>query len=175
MKVVSLIEIVSALGNVKGCKFASIVYTAKESGEIARHTILLGFNYRTCVAMSLEQIKNTRPMLDGIDAIAADELIESFSKTLNGTQDKYTKAHVYADTAIGGLKVNTNDDTLQLFGLVQSKVIIAEGIHKPVKSAPLTIAKNKLRKSLPIGKFREYALDGGSIHTAKLSGETIHF
>ena len=175
MNLVSSIQFIAALGGIKGCRFASLTYTSKESGEVARHNVLLGFNYQTSVENSLIELEIMRPALTGIDAIAADELLTSFKKTLGGTQDGYTKGHVYADTAVKGLKVNTNDDSLQLFGLVQSKVIITPGVHKVVKSAEKTIAKNKLRKALPVGKFREYALDSGAIHGARMNGECIEF
>jgi len=169
------IALISALGGIEGCRFASLTYTAKESGEVARHTVLLGFNYRTSVEKSLLELEILRPSLTGIDAIAADELLESFRKTLNGTQDGYTKAETYADTAVKGLKVNTVDNSLQLFGLTQAKVVLVPGTFKTVNSAPKTIAKNKLRKALAVGKFREYALDNGAIHGARINGETIEF
>lgn len=172
---VSLVDMVAALGGIEGCRFASLTYTAKESGEVARHTVLLGFNYKTSVEKSLLELEILRPSLTGIDAIAADELLTSFKKTLDGTQDGYTKAETYKDTAVKGLKVNTVDNSLQLFGLTQTKVVLVPGKFKPVNSSPKTIAKNKIRKELPVGKFREYALDNGAIHTAKINGETIEF
>lgn len=175
MNLVPAIQFISALGGIQSCRFASITYTAKESGETARHTVLLGFSYRKAVEKSLLELEIQRPSLSGIDAIAADELLESFRKTLNGTQDGYTKEGIYVDTAISGLKVNTNDDSLQLFGLVQSKVVLVSGVHKVVKSSEKTIAKNKLRKELPVGKFREYAIDAGAIHAARVNGEVIEF
>jgi hypothetical protein len=175
MNLVPAIQFIQSLGGIQGCKFASLTYTAKESGETARHTVLLGFSYKTSVEKSLLELEIQRPSLTGIDAIAADELLESFRKTLDGTQDSYTKAEIYTDTAISGLKVNTNDNTLQLFGLTHSKVVLVPGFHKVVKSSEKTIAKNKLRKSLPVGKFREYALDSGAIHTARINGEVIEF
>jgi len=175
LNLVPAVQLIAAIGGIEGCRFASLTYTAKESGETARHTVLLGFNYRTAVEKSLLELEISFPSLSGIEAVAAEELIESFRKTLNGTQDAYTKADIYADTAVPGLKVNTNDNSLQLFGLVQSKVVLVPGVHKVVKSADKTIAKNKLRKSLPIGKFREYALDSGAIRTARVNGEVIEF
>lgn len=175
LNLVPAIEFIQSLGGIQGCKFASLTYTSKESGETARHTVLLGFNYKTSVEKSLLELEILRPTLTGIDAIAADELLTSFKKTLDGTQDGYTKAETYADTSIKGLKVNTVDNSLQLFGLTQSKVVLVPGTFKTVKSAEKTIAKNKLRKELPVGKFREYALDSGAIHGARINGETIEF
>jgi len=175
MNAITLIELISALGGVNGCRFASLTYTSKEAGETARHTVLLGFSYRKAVENSLLELEIQRPSLTGIEAVAAEELMESFRKTLNGTQDGYTKAATYADTSIRGLKVNTVDNSLQLFGLVQSKVVLVPGVYKTVNSAAKTIAKNQLRKELPIGKFREFALDSGVIHGARVNGEVIEF
>ena len=175
MNLLSSVSLILALGGIENCTFASLTYCAKDSGELARHNVLLGFNYKTCVEKSLLELEILRPSLSGIDGIAADELLASFTATLNGTQTGYTKAATYADTAIKGLKVNTVDDTLQLFGLRQSKVVLREGIFKVVKSAPKTIAKNKLRKALPIGKFKEFALDAGHFSGLRVNGNVLEF
>lgn len=172
---VSLVELISALGGIQGCRFASFTYTAKGSGEQARYSVLLGFNYRAAVEKSLLELEIARPSLSGIDAIAADEMMASYKKTLAGTQDAYTKAEIYADTSVKGLKVNTNDNSLQLFGLVENKVVLVPGNHPVVNSAPKTIAKRKLEKQLPVGKFREFAIDNGAFHSARINGEVIEF
>lgn len=175
MQLIPLASLVQALNGNTQCRFASLVYRSKESGELARHVVLLGFSYRNCVETSLAELQRVRPSLDGVSAIAADELLESFTKTLAGTQDKYTKAETYAATDIPGIKVNTVDNSLQLFGLAHAKTVLEPGTHKVVKSSEKTIAKNKLRAELPIGKFREFALDAGVIELAKVNGEVIEF
>ena len=172
---ISYIDLISALGGIENCQFASLTYTAKESGEVARHNILLGFNYRTCLEKSLTELEILSATMQGIELLAANELLESFRKSLAGKQDAYTKANTYADTSIRGLKVNTVDDSLQLFGLLQSKTVIVPGVHKTVNSAAKTIAKNAIRKLLPVGRFREYALDPETIHGARVNGQTIEF
>lgn len=170
------LKIAGSLAGIAGCRFASFAYTSKETNETARHTVALGFDYMELVSKSLAKLIQKRKKLAGVDAIAADELIASFQATLNGTQTGYTKAEIYLPTTIRGLKVNTNDGSLQLFGLAMSKKIIIPGNpRKPVNSAPKTIAKNALRKDLPIGKFREFALDSGNLHTANIKGRTLTF
>jgi len=117
--------------------------------------------------------------LGGLDKQAAEELLNSFTASLNGTQENYTKEHVYVDVTdssgktVQGIKRNINDGSLQIFGLLHSKVQITPPTieDKPVKSRPLTIAKNKLRKELPVGKFREFALE--NLNVVKLNGETL--
>jgi hypothetical protein len=117
--------------------------------------------------------------LNGLDKQAADELLNSFVASLNGTQENYTKQDIYADVSdssgktVQGIKRNINDNSIQIFGLLHSKVQISPPTieDKPVKSRPLTIAKNKLRKNLPVGKFREFALE--YLNVVKLNGETL--
>ena len=85
----------------------------------------------------------------------------------------YTKKDQY--TNIGsGVNINKNDGSLQVFGLLQSKVLLQAGIErKPVKSKPLTIAKKAIEYTLSKSKFREFALDTGNIQSVRLDGETL--
>lgn len=159
----------------KGAKFASLVYTNNQ-GETSRYTILIGFSYRNAVEKSLATLsEQAEKMLAGsIEYIAASELIQSFQNTLNGEQKAYTKAHIYEDTDIQGVKRNTNDNSLKLFGLVVDKKVISEGEpKKPVKSSEKTIAKNKLSRELPVGKFSEFKLSPESLARMALNGDTI--
>ena len=160
-------------------RFASFVYTSMSTGEVARYTLQLGFNYRNCLEKSRLALEIEAPALTGIDAQAAAELLASIDASLAGTQTGYTKAETYVDAldasgkAVPGVKRNVNDNSLQIFGLLHAKVQIAPPTveRKEVKSRPLTIAKNKLRKDLPIGKFREFALE--NLSTARINGETL--
>ena len=53
-----------------------------------------------------------------------------------------------------------------------SKTVIKEGEpKKAVNSAPLTIAKDELRKLLKTNKYTQFALEMGN--TLKLNGETL--
>lgn len=114
------------------------------------------------------------PKLTGIDLEAANELLASFNATLSGTQTAYTKEGQYI-TVANGVKLNTNDNTLELCGLEQSKVVITPGNYPKVNSKPKTIAKNAIRKTLPIGKYKTLCLDAGLFQSAKLNGETLEF
>lgn len=160
-------------------RFASFTYTTKTTGETARYTLQLGFSYRNVLQRSLLQLEIESQIMTGIDKEAADELIKSFKASLEGTQNKYTKKDIYKTytdengKTIQGLKVNQNDGTLKVYGLVHSKIQIDPPTkdRKPIDSAPLTIAKNKLRRNLPIGKFCEFDL--GSLSVAKIDGETL--
>lgn len=192
-------ELIQTLRSVAGkAQFASFVYTSVEKldrnlaivdgGEVARYNLLIGINYNNVLEKSLIEVK----LLNRIELIgiscgkgipfpvmkhAQKEVIKSLEKSissrLKGEQNPdYTKKGLYIPLG-GGLNLNSNDLTLQMFGLVQSKVVLKEGVHAVVNSAPVTVAKNLIRKNLSIGKWREFALDLGNIHTVKLNGQIL--
>lgn len=176
-------ELTKAIAGIQGTQFASFVYVPKKAeGETSRYTVNLGFSYHNAVVKSVTDLEI---IMDGIvdkaslEYQAAVEVMESLKKTLtaheNGEQNEdYTKKGQYVSIG-NGLNLNTTDNTLQLFGLVQSKVVLKEGVYKTVKSAPLTVAKNKIRKQLTVSKFREFALDETNIGTVKINGNVIDF
>lgn len=173
-------SILEAIASQAGlARFASFTYTSKSTGETARYTLQLGFNYRNALQRSLMELEVDSQIMTGIDKVAADELISSFKSSLEGTQNKYTKKDVYQPykdnngRTFPGVKVNINDGSLKVFGLVSSKVQIAPPVleKKPVQSSELTLAKNRLRKALPIGRFAEF--DIGQLSIAKIDGETL--
>ena len=43
-------------------------------------------------------------------------------------------------------------------GLVVHKRVLIPGNYKEVKSRPLTMAKNKLKRDLPVSKFRQFKI-----------------
>lgn len=177
-------ELAEAIKSIKGCQFASLTYLTKKTKELARYTVNLGFSYHNAVTKSVTELElliaeNTATWSE-VTKLAAAEVMESLKKTIaahaEGKQNEdYTKIGQYVSIG-NGLNLNTVDNTIQLFGLLHSKVVLAEGEpQKPVKSAPLTIEKNKLRKQLSIGKFREFALDEGNVCGVKVNGDTIEF
>ena len=178
-KIIAVIQQVAAN---KGSRFVSLLYRSKESGELARHVILIGFSYHAAVERSLASLKKAR-FSDPVKKQAQGELIASFEKTLTshsqGKQNAdYTKGAVYDDVVldgetVNGIKYNTNDNSFKLFGLTVGKTILENGVFKTVKSAPLTLAKNALRRKLPIGKFREYAIEENALAVAKINGNTL--
>lgn len=167
-----------------------------KGGEKSRYVIILGANYGNLLDKSLLAaqlltkediativVEHANDYLDELTPeimeAARQEVIQSFEKSIAahkaGTQsDDYTKKGQYIPLG-NGLNINSNDGTLQVFGLVQSKVVLENGVFKHVNSAIETIAKDAIKKSLPISKFREFALDAGNIHFVKLAGNVLIF
>ena len=175
----TIAEVAKAIASIKGCQFASLTYLTKSTKELARYTVNLGFSYHNAVVKSVEELGIL--MLDmtpgTLEHTAAEAVMDSLNGTLiahaEGRQNEaYTKAGQYIPIR-NGLNLNTTDNTLQLFGLLQSKVVLVAGEHKTVNSAPLTVAKNKIRRELTVSKFREFALDEANVAGVKVNGDTI--
>lgn len=180
-------NLVAEVAKLNGNRFASLTYTAKATGETARHTIQLGFSYHNAVEKSLAELDNITfvSVSDGSKFSRADfitakaEVKASLQATLNahaqGEQNPdYTKADVYVPL-FNGLNVSRNDGGYKLFGLTVAKTVLVSGTYKAVNSKPLTLAKNAIRKALPVGAFREFAIDENTLSQAKINGETIEF
>lgn len=174
-------EITKALLSIKGNQFVSLEYLTKKSHELARYTILVGFNYHRAVEKSVVDLEvliteNTATWTP-LQKLAADQVMESLKETLTahaeGRQNEaYTKKNQYISIG-NGVNINSTDRTIQLFGLVQSKVTLIEGEYPKVNSTPLTIEKNKIRKQLTLSRFREFAIDQENIGCIKVNGDTI--
>jgi hypothetical protein len=181
-------EITKKVAEIEHCQFASLTYLTKKSKELARFTVLVGFSYHKAVEKSITELEiliaeNEALAADNPDKWnaatiqAANEMMASFKKTLAahavGEQNAdYTKKGQYIHIA-NGVNVNTTDNTIQLFGLVQSKITLVAGEYPPVKSSPVTIAKGKLKKLLTIGKFREFAVDESQVASVRVNGNVL--
>jgi hypothetical protein len=161
-----------------GVGFASLLYRSKGEQSLALYTIILGAKYSNLLEKSKKELEEIILTLsDATEIDAANQVMASIQKSIdahaNGEQNEdYTKKGQYV--ALGnGVNLNS-DNTIQLFGLVQSKVVIEAGPpKKAVKSSAMTIAKNKIKKMLSMSKFREFALDTGNINVVKSDGQTL--
>lgn len=156
----------------KSARFVSLLYRAKESGELARHTILLNVNRERCLKVDLETLNRTLPTLSGVDKQACEELIASITKSLNGTQDGYTKAGYFDAQGNGNVQVSVKQ-VCYVRGYSVKKDVLEAGTFKTVKSAAKTIAKNKLRKMLKNTRCREYIINADNFRLARHEGKTI--
>lgn len=167
-----------------GVGFASLLYRSKSDESLARYTVNLGFKYINLLEKSISELQakiDNYEFATELEKQAAGEVMASLQKSLishqNGQQNEdYTKKGQY--TSLGnGLSIHENPDgktSLQLFGLVQSKKVIEQGLpKKQVNSKPITVAKNAIKKNLSISKFREFALDIGNIQMVKVDGQTL--
>lgn len=162
--------------------FVSMTYTNKQ-GETAKLKINLGYSYGNAKEKDIDMLEN---YLRGNDLAyipsekytkadweqAITELLNSAkSPDLNkslGQQDAYINI-----TENGTLKWNIETQKLYIHAKVETKEVLVRGEYKEVKSKPLTIAKDAIRKEyLVTGKIRNYILENleGKM---RISGTTL--
>lgn len=157
----------------RGTTFVGLTYRSKSSNELARYVVAVGINYHNLVAKSLEQVEQIAVEPGTVEAQAKQELADSFRNTLtNGTNTAYTKAGLY-EQVVEGINVSKADETFEVKGIVISRKVLEAGQHKVVKSKALTVAKDKIRKGLPVGKWLTLCLDMGHLESIRVGGTEV--
>ena len=172
VEVIDFDSLVTMLDGNMSARFISLLYRAKGTGELARHVLNLNVNRMNTLRRDVAVLTAKLPTLTGIEALAAQELIESMNKSLNGTQDQYTKAGYYAAQGNGNVQVSVKA-VAYVRGYSIRKTVIEAGTYKAVKSAAKTIAKNKLRKELKNTRCREFLITPENFKVARHNGKSI--
>lgn len=166
----------TAMGkSLTGVTFVSIKNYTNKQNEVSNNLINIGIKYANAKAKDIEFLQNLNlndhQFNSPINLIedARHELIQAFKKPdlnrSNGQIDAYTQI-------CEGVKVHNETGYLYIYGYREQKTVLTKGDpKKEVKSAPLTIAKDELRKLLRTGKFTQYSLEVGN--TIKANGETL--
>lgn len=168
-------DLIAAIAKGKGAKFASFTYVAKETGEKARHTLILGASTEVLYEKDVAVLEQMVPDLTGLSLEAAEAILKSRRTSLKvgiGNNPDYTCAGVYVyPDGLAGVKVHVVDGSICIDGLQESKVVLVKGVYKTVNSKPLTLAKKEISKSLPSNRFRQFRLD--RVLEAKMNGDVL--
>ena len=163
------------IANIPACRFASITYRAKETGELARHTLFLGVNVERAYRRDLALYKRKVGKLQGIESIACGELIDSLTESLTvgiGNNSAYTCKGVYHPIA-PGIKRHKESGDVYLNGFSIGKKVLQAGVYKDVKSSDKTLAKNKLRKIGKLGRFRQFIIKPDNVKRVHVMGKVF--
>jgi hypothetical protein len=174
-------QLLEALAKRTSASFASFTYTTKETGEVAKYHLILGATTETLYAKDIVKLNRILPLLQKIGAqphviLAAQELLNSRNESLTkgiGNNSAYTNKETY-EYVEGFPGVRRHKETMALYvsGLLNHKTVIQEGTpRKPVKSAPKTIAKRRIERLLPSGKYRMFTLP--NVTRAALNGNVL--
>lgn len=178
----------------------------KRYGDDLVHVVILtGFSYRNLVERSLYTLNDLAASVGFFPALAgkgykdgkgnpvteADfraayaELVDSFNKTLNGT-NKSTTDHVYETLEVDGQKlegcrVYTGDGegdpgSIYVQGLKIGQTVIDPAPNGPgpkTKSRAKTVAKRILRSKLPVSRYVSYSLPKGGDYILTAGGEAF--
>lgn len=156
-------------------QFVGFQYKTKETGEVARHTLIVGVSYDEQIRRSITALELLKATLRSeLEIQAYEELLKSFQNTLSchavsEYNPRYTKADAYVDIC-RNLKYCLSTGVINVSGIQHAKRLIEPGTYKKVNSRPLTIAKNNLRDQLPVSRWREYCVSGENLQVARLQG-----
>ena len=167
-------SLVTLLDGNHSAKFVSLIYRSKESGELARHTILLNVDRQNCLKRDLAVLKRKQGRFaDPNKNLACDELIASITETLTtGSNSQYTKKGYYEGQGNGNVQVSVKD-VCYVRGYSTGKEVLEKGTYKTVKSSAKTIAKNELRKALKNTRCQEFRITPENFVLARHDGKAI--
>lgn len=171
-----IVALIKGLATIKTAKFVAIKNYENSNGEISNYVINCGADYGKAKEADLKALES-KEALEGVDfgqyAMYAEQariaLIEAIKKPSKGSVAQ-TEAYM---TIAPNVRLHLDSGRLFVFGftLPNSKVILKEGVYPSVASAPLTIAKDKIRKNLKHTKFRQFAFD--QLKQIRMNGETL--
>lgn len=160
-------------GTTKSAKFVSLVYRAKGTGELARHTILLNVKRENCLKVDLAKLNAMLPELSGFAKQACQELIDSITETLTtGSNSRYTKKNYYQKQGNGNA-LESVKNVCYIRGYSVKKEVIEPGTYETVNSSEKTKAKDKLRKELKNTRCREFIINPDNFKIATNDGRQI--
>lgn len=160
--------------------FVSLNEYVNSSGEVSNYNLVFHVSYASLLERSIAELGVYIPD-DEVESKAKDELISSYedslkkleTKTLEELEENYLHFRDSSGNYIKGIKLHKDSDTLHLYGTVLNKKVIVPGNYKEVKSKPLTLAKNKLAKSLPVSKWRQFKICTGQVKSIKVENISI--
>lgn len=162
-----------------GARFVGLTYT-NENGEKSKYRLIMGINLVSLYKADLRTLKKLHPSLEGVKAIACDELIDSIENSLTkgiGNNDAYTLKGYYTQITPNGevkLHVNeVNETHLYIRGYVLSKTVLVKGTYPTVRSSEKTLAKREIEKSLKRGRIRTFKINVAVLEGIRMNGMEI--
>lgn len=168
-------SLIASLKTLNGASFASVLYTSKGSGEVARHRLLLGCNLENAYVSDIETLNAMLPNVFGVRADACRELRDSLVKSLEvgiGNNPAYTCKGVY-EPIVPGMKLQVDAGRLHLTGFTVGKTVLLKGSPQRGPQSAKAKAKQDIRKGLKSSRYRQFIVDALSLAT--LNGDTICF
>lgn len=173
-------SIVEALSSIRpSSTFLSLRGYRSESGELADYQLAFHMSYKSALERSIAAVEAHVPA-DDLEAQAKSEVLASYRASLAKIEageepenDVYDRVLDATGTPIKGIKYHRESGKLHLYGLLVRKATIEPGNRKEVKSRPLTIAKDALRKLGPVSRFRQFIVDPAHVSVVVVEGQTL--
>lgn len=174
------LRVLFELAKNKGCKFTTLTYRSTESGELARHTLLFGVDYKSAIEHDLAYLNKLKKYVDRKSIKTSDDqlFVQAVNELVNAMEKSKTKQdtapaadNVY-DFIFPGIKQHKDTGVYYIWGFAHRKVVLEPGKDlKPSKSKDVTLVKDKIRNKLRTTKYRQFKLS--NIGKATVNGNTI--
>jgi len=157
----------------KGAKFVAVNSYKTKEGEISNYVINTNVNFDGLKQADIEHLQSLS--YEGIAEEARVALLESLEANRNDeTRSNQSQAQLDAYTYITpAIKVHNETKNLYVVGQRVKKTVLVAGTYKEVKSRPLTIEKNKIKKNLKTEKYRNFLV--GNMAEIKMQGSKFVF
>ncbi len=161
-------DFVAALATLRpSSTFLALKGYTNEFGEIADYSILFHMSYKSALERSILALENMK-LTSELDKLARTELLISFHTSLakddvDEADTVYTRFADEDGNPIKGIRLHPATNILHLFGLIVHKKVLLPTTYPTVNSRPLTVAKNRLRCKVPVGKFRDFRITAGQV------------
>lgn len=173
MRTVSVLQVLRSLQERTRPEFTSFTYTAKGSGEEARHTLIIGASMENVYRKDIETLRGVLPGLTGWEQTAAIDMIDSREKSIKKGIDGTNGGTYEVLDGIPGIKIHIATGALHVMGLKVKKKVFVPGTHPSHNHGPVMLAKKALQRDLklPGGNIRQFDL--AFLTQARMAGETL--
>jgi hypothetical protein len=160
--------------------FLALMGYRNKFSEVADYSIVFHMNYKNSLEKSILILEGVVPDTD-LQAVAKRELIDGYTTSLNKVSetsieeidDAYTRFFDSNNKYIKGVKMHTASGNLHLYGFLVHKRIIMPGTYPVSKKRALTIAKDKLRKLVPVNRFRQFIVEPDRVDHISVAHMTL--
>jgi hypothetical protein len=167
------LSFINELGNLRPNSTFLALHGYRDSHNgVADYKIIFNISYKNALLKSVS-ILEEYTATDDLEKRAKKDLIESYKNSLKKIQDvsiedvddAYQRFFTDNNSLIKGVKLHTDTGQLHIFGSVVNKRVIIPGTYPTKNKRPLTVAKDKLRKLVPVGKFKQFIINSDRVES----------
>lgn len=175
-EVIAQLQLYAKLAGQKTPTFASVKNYCNNQGEISNYVVNFGASYANAKEADKKFLSDPN-CIAGLDfgsvAQYAEQARTALLFALNN-ESSHSKGQQNAYTQVfPNVRVHNETGRVYIHGNRISKEVLVPVAYREVNSAPLTIAKNIIRKKMKTSTFRQYCVD--KLYEVRLKGETIEF
>jgi len=122
--------------------------------------IVFHVNYLNAVRRAVNTWYQYKPC-DDIETRMRADLINSYTDTLNGRNERSLSAHAYqrvsdGQNVLNGIKYHTRGACVHMWGFLVHRVELSPSIYPPSNRSAQAITRQRLIKMTPLSKFRQF-------------------